>query len=426
MQANLEKITGNTAYINIEIDEAEFKKGVDKAYVKNAKHFSIPGFRKGKAPKVLIEQYYGPSIFYEDAVNILLPDAYEDAVRTLNLEPVDRPDFEIKEIGEGQKGVSLSATVTLKPKVELGKYKGIELKKVEYPVTDEDLDKEIQSYRERNSRIITVEDRAVKDGDIVTIDFKGYKDGEPFPGGEGKEHELTIGSGQFIPGFEQQLIGCEIGAEPKVSVTFPDDYHADDLKGAKAEFEVKIHSIKVKELPETDDEFAKDISEFDTFEEFKNDIKEKLNKQASERQKMQMENDATQAAAENTKVDIPACMIDSQIDVMLRDYEMRLRQQGLSLENYLQITNMSIDDFKGQFSEQAEKQVKITLTLEQIIKEENIEVTEQETEDEITRLAELYNIPAENVKNAIPADDIKRDVKTKKAIDIIVSNAVIK
>jgi trigger factor len=426
MSATLEKISDNTAHINIEVEDSVFEEGINKAYVKNAKHFAIPGFRKGKAPRKLIEQYYGESIFYEDAINILLPEVYENAINELKLEPVDKPDVEIKQIGGNGENLVINAKVTLKPEVKLGDYKGIELKKVEYNVSDEDVDNEINSYRERNARIITIEDRPIAKDDIVTIDFKGYKDGEAFPDGEGSEYELTIGSGQFIPGFEEQLIGCTAGSETKVNVTFPEDYHAEDLKGAKAEFEVKIHSIKVKELPELDDEFAKDVSEFDTFEEFKNDIKSKLVEQAENRQKSQLENEAVNKAAEKAEVDIPKCMIDTQIETMLRDYEMRLRQQGLSLDNYLEITQNKMEDLKAQFAEQAQNQVKASLTLEQISKQEAIEVSEQEVEEEISKLAELYKLPVENVKKFISPDDIKNDIKTRKAVEIIVASAVIK
>ncbi|NLB82410.1 MAG: trigger factor [Clostridiaceae bacterium] len=426
MSSTLEKISDNTAYINIEIEEAEFKEGIDKAFKKNAKHFAIPGFRKGKAPKKIIEQHYGESVFYEDAINILLPDVYDNAIAQLNLEPVDRPNFEIKQIGQEGENVLLSATVTLKPEVQLGKYKGIQLDKVEYTVTEEQVDEEIKSYQERNARIITVEDRAVKDGDIVTIDYTGYKDGVAFLGGEGKDFELTIGSGQFIPGFEEQLIGCEIGSDVKVNVTFPEDYHADDLKGAKAEFDVKIHGIKIKELPQLDDEFAKDVSEFDTFDAFRSDVKEKLVEAAQNKQKAELENKAIEAVAKETKVDIPQCMIDTQIDVMLRDYDMRLSQQGLNLDKYLEITNSSKDEMRKQLAAQAQQQVQTTLTLEQLVKQEQVEATEQEIEDEFAKIADMYKMDVEKIKKAIPTDDIKRDIATKKAIEFIVANAKIK
>lgn len=426
MSATLEKISDNTAHINIELEHSVFEEGINKAYLKNAKRFAVPGFRRGKAPRKLIEQYYGEGVFYEDAINILLPEAYENAIDELKLEPVDKPEIEIKQIGGEGESVIINAKVTVRPEVKLGDYKGIELNKVEYNVTDEDVDNEINLYRERNARIITVEDRPVEKGDIVTIDFKGYKDGEAFPGGEGSGYELTIGSGQFIPGFEDQLIGCTAGSETKISVTFPEDYHDEGLKGAKAEFEVKIHSIKVKELPEPDDEFAKDVSEFNTFEEFKNDIKSRLVEQAENRQKAQLENEAVSKVAEKTEADIPQCMIDSQIEDMLRDYEMRLRQQGLSLDKYLEITQNSPEDLKAQFAEQAKKQVMVSLTLEQIGRQEKIEVSDQEVEEEINRLAQAYKLPAENVKKFISPEDLKNDIKTRKTVELIVASAVIK
>ncbi len=425
MAASLEKVSGNTAEINIEVEASKFNDGVNKAYQKNAKHFNLPGFRKGKAPKKLIEQYYGEGVFYEDAVNIILPDVYDAAVEELKLEPVDKPEIDIIQIGEG-KNLVVSAKVTVKPEVKLGKYKGIKIEKIEYNVSKEDIENEIKSVQERNSRIVSVDDRAVQSGDITNIDFKGFKDGVAFEGGEGSNYDLTIGSGQFIPGFEEQLIGKEIGAETTVEVSFPEDYHAEDLKGAAVTFEVKINSIKVKELPQTDDEFAKDVSEFDTFEEYKTSIKSKLEEQMADRQKAETENAAIDAVVENVEVDIPQCMIDTRIEAILRDYDMRLMGQGLTLEKYLELTQTDKAEFSKQFAERAEKDVKATLTLEAIAKAEAFEVSEEETEAEYVKLAEMYKTPIEDVKKYVAEDDLAKDIKMKKTVEFIVANAVIK
>lgn len=425
MAVSLEKIQDNTAEFKIEVDSAKFEEGINKAFLKNASRFSVPGFRKGKAPRKIIEQYYGEGIFYEDAINIIFPEVYDAAVQELKIEPVDRPEVDIDEL-DGEKGLVLSVKVTVKPEVKLGKYQGIEIKKVEYNVTDEDVEAELKRAQDRNARIITVDSRSVQEGDIVTIDFQGFKDGEPFEGGEGKGYELTIGSGQFIPGFEEQLIGKEAGAETEVKVTFPEDYHAEDLKGADAVFKVKIHSIKTRELPALDDEFAKDISEFDTLEEYKNDLKAKLEQQAERRQKNETENMAVEAVVENAEVDIPQCMIDERIEAMIRDYEMSLMQQGINLDRYFEITQTSMDDLKKQFDEQAKVRVKTNLVLEAIVKAENIEASKEEVEEEYASLAEAYNMNVEDVKKYVVADELSANVKFRKVVEMIVAKAKVK
>ncbi len=425
MAATLEKISGNTAEINIEVEVSKFKEGVGKAYLKNAKHFNLPGFRKGKAPQKMIEQYYGEGIFYEDAVNILLPEVYDEAVKALALEPVDRPDVDVVQIGSG-KNLILSVKVTVKPEVKLGKYKGIKIKKVEYNVTDDDVEKELSGLRERNSRMVSVEDRAVQNGDIVNIDFKGYKDDVAFPGGEGTSYDLTIGSGQFIPGFEEQLIGSKIGDDAVVNVTFPEDYHAEDLKGASVRFDVKVNGIKVKELPALDDELAKDVSEFDTLDELKTNIRSRLEGQADSKQQAETEAAAIDAVLENVEVDVPECMIDTRIEGMLRDYDMRLTGQGLSLEKYMEMTGMKPDDFKTQFKTKAESDVKATLMLEAVAKAEVVEVSGEELETEYKNLAELYKMPLEDVKKYVAEAELSKDLVMKKTVELIVANAVIK
>ena len=425
MAVSLEKIQDNIAEFKIEVDSAKFEEGINKAFLKNASRFSVPGFRKGKAPRKIIEKYYGEGIFYEDAINIIFPEVYDKAVEELKIEPVDRPEVDIDELG-GEKGLVLSVKVTVKPEVKLGKYEDIEIKKVEYNVTDEDVEAELKRVQDRNARIVTVENRNVQEGDIVTIDFQGFKDGEPFEGGEGKGYELTIGSGHFIPGFEDQLIGKEVGSETEVKVTFPEDYHAEELKGADAVFKVKIHSIKVRELPALDDEFAKDVSEFDTLEEYKNDLKAKLVEQAENRQKSETENLAVEAVVENAEVEIPQCMIDERAEAMIRDYEMSLMQQGITLDRYFEITQTSMDDLKKQFEGQAKTRVKTNLVLEAVAKAEGIEATEEEVEQEYTKLAEMYKMNADDVKKYIMADDISNSIKIRKVVEMIVAKAQVK
>ncbi|OQB14080.1 MAG: Trigger factor [Firmicutes bacterium ADurb.Bin193] len=425
MSAKLEKLENNTAELRIEIDAEKFEEGIKKAFTKNAGRFNVPGFRKGKAPRKIIEQYYGEGIFYEEAINILFPDAYSEAIDEVKIEPVDRPDIEVLEIGDG-KNLVIKATVTVKPEVALGKYKGIKIKKVEYNVSDKEVDEEIEKYRERNARIITVSDRPVANGDIVTIDFTGYKDGVKFPGGEGTGYELTIGSGHFIPGFEEQLVGREAGDDFIIKVTFPDDYHAEDLRGADVEFKVKIYSIKTKELPEADDEFAKDVSEFDTLAEFKKDIKQKLTTEAENRRKSETERLAIEAVVEDATVTIPQCMIDSEVEMQIRNLERRLMQQGLNMEKYTELTGTTIDEFKNNMKPQAENQVKTDLVLEAIVKAEDITATPEAIEAEYESIAKMQNMKSEDVKKYIPSESVERELKIRGAVELIVANAKIK
>ncbi len=421
--AKLEKIENSVAEFKIDITPEKFEEGMQKSYKKNVKYINVPGFRKGKAPRNMVEKLYGPEVFYEDALNFVFGDVYEDALKELELDVVDNP--EITEVGEikADENVTLSVKVTVKPEVKLGKYKGIKLEKVEYNVSDEDLDAEISKLQERNSRIVEVEDRAVEKDDIAVIDFEGFKDGVAFEGGAGKDFELTIGSGQFIPGFEDQLVGANKGDDVTVNVTFPEDYHAEDLKGAAVEFKVKVNAIKKKELPALDDEFAKDVSEFDTLEELKKDTKEKLEKQNNDRAKAETEDKAIEAVAEKTVVEIPECMINHQLDNMLRDYDARLQGQGITLQQYFQMTGMTADKFKEQFKEYAEKQVKVSLTLEAIAKAEKVEATAEDIEEEYNKIAENYQMKAEDIKKFISEDDIKDGIINKKVVEMIVAES---
>ena len=423
--SKLEKIENSVAEFTFEVSSEAFEKGMDKAFAKNAKYFAVPGFRKGKAPRKMVEKMYGRGVLYEDALNFALPDEYDKAVEELKLEPVDKPEIDLDgDIVDGE-SIKIIAKVTVKPEVKLGKYKGITLEKVEYNVSSKDVDAEIEKLRENGARLETVEDRPVANGDIANIDYEGFKDGVAFDGGKGEAYDLTIGSGQFIPGFEDQLIGANAGDEVTVKVKFPEEYHSEELKGADAEFKVKVNAIKVKVLPELDDEFAKDVSEFETFKELKADIKKKLKEQAEARAKNEMNASAIEKVSELTKVEIPQCMIDSQLNTMMNDYDMRMQQQGLSLKQYFQMTGMTEDTFKKQFAEQAKNQVITTLTLDEIGKKEKIDAYADDIEAEYTKIAESYGMKAEQIKGYIPEDDIKKDIITRKVVDLIVENATV-
>ncbi|HEY8361711.1 MAG TPA: trigger factor [Tissierellaceae bacterium] len=389
MKALLEKKENNKAHFTVEIPAESFEDALQKAYLKNKHRFNIPGFRKGKAPRKIIELNYGEEIFYEDAINLLLPDAYEEAVEELKLEPVAAPEVDIDEIKKGQPIVA-KFEVFVKPEVKLGDYKSIEIEKVEYNVTDEHVEQELKMVQERNARIIDAGDRPVKEGDILTIDYKGFIDGKEFPGGSAEGQILEIGSGQFIPGFEEQLVGKNKGEEVEIVVTFPEDYHAEDLEGKEATFKVKIHEIKEKELPVLDDEFAKDVSEFDTLEEYKQSIRERLEKEFKYREEIDNENNLLDKVMEICEVDIPDVMIENQVENELKEFEYRLRMQGLTLDQYLSFTNTTVDDLKIQLKPMAAKRVKGDLVLEAIAKAENIEVTEEDIDKELEKMAESY------------------------------------
>lgn len=420
--AKLKKKENGIAEFVFEITLEKFEEGMKKSYSKNVKYINVPGFRKGKAPRNMVEKLYGSEIFYEDAVNFVLPDAYDEAVSELELEPVDKPEIDIKDIVKGE-NVVVTAKVQLKPEVKLGKYKGIKLEKVEYTVSDEDVDAEISKLQERGARVVEIDDRAVLKDDIAVIDFEGFVDGVAFDGGKGSDFELTIGSGQFIPGFEDQLIGADKGDEVTVKVTFPEDYHSEDLKGKDAEFKVTVKDIKKKELPALDDEFAKDVSEFDTLAELKEDTKKNLQSKKDDQAKAETEDKAVETVAGETEVEIPECMIEQQLNIMLRDYDARLQGQGISLQQYFQMTGMTADKFKEQFKDHAKNQVKVSLTLEAIAKAEKVEATEEDIENEYKKIADNYQMKAEDIKKFIKEDDIKDGIINKKVVEMIVSEA---
>lgn len=423
-----ETIEKNLVKLTIEVDKEAFDAAIMKSYKKNVKQITIPGFRKGKAPKNIIEKYYGVGVFYEDAVNFVCPDAYEFAVKEAGIEPVDRPEIDIESIGEGEDLV-LTATVTVRPEVELGEYMGVSAEKKNYKTKVADIDEQIKAAQEQNARMINVEDRKVKKGDFAVIDFEGFTDGVAFAGGKGTDHNLEIGGGQFIPGFEDQLIGAEIGKEVEVNVTFPEEYHAEELKGKPAVFKVTVKSIQEKELPELNDDFAKDVSEFDTFEEYKNDIKEKLDKANADKTAAEFEGNVIKVVTDAAKVEIPECMIDAKIEDMIRDFGYRLSSQGLSLEQYMQFTGTTADSFKEQFKAQAEEQVKTSLVLSEIAKKENVEVTDEDVENEFKTMAEMYGMEVDKLKEFIKdgeKESLKEELKLKKAVEKIVAAAKVK
>ena len=427
MSIKIEKTDKNNELkLEFTVEAAKFDEAIQKVYVKSAKYFNIPGFRKGKAPLAIVEKHYGKEIFYEDAFNEIVPEIYEKELKENNIEAVSRPDIEVTQIGKGQ-DLIFTAVVQIKPEVTVGKYKGIALKKIEYTVSDENIDHEIEHMRERNARIITVEDRAVKDKDIVTIDFEGSVDGVPFEGGKAEGHELTIGSKTFIPGFEDQIIGMKKKEEKDITVTFPKDYFSKDLAGKEAVFKVKLHEIKEKELPTVDDEFAKDVSEFDTLEELKKSIREKLEEENTRRAKYETEEAAIKAVCDATEIDIPSGMIESEIDNMVKEVESRLSYQGLKLEQYLQMLNKTEADFRKEYEEQAKENVKSRLVLEAVAKDAKIEVAEDEIASKIKEMAETYGRKEEDLKlNETLKKYLEQSIKEEKAIQFIIDNAKIK
>ena len=428
MNCKVEKTkNANEVKLEIEIEAEKFDEAIKRVYFKSAKYFNIPGFRKGKAPMQIVEKYYGKEIFYEDAFNEVAQEALEEAVKENKLEVVSRPDIEVTQIEKG-KDLIFTAVMQTKPEAELGKYKGIEIKKVEYNVTDEDIEHELKHMQEHNARVISVEDRAVKKGDIATIDFEGFVDGVSFEGGKAQGHDLEIGSNTFIPGFEDQVIGMKIDEEKDINVKFPDEYFSKDLAGKDATFKVKVHEIKKKELPKLDDEFAKDVSEFDTIAELKADIKAKKEKQNEDKAKYETQDAVIKAVCENIKVEIPTGMIETETENMLKDMEQRLSYQGLKLEQYLQMMGKTEEDMKKEYEPQAIEGIKSRLALEAIIKAEKIEATDKEIDEKLKEMAKNYGKEndEEFLKNENVRNYIKQGLTSEKAIDFLVKNAKIK
>jgi trigger factor len=427
MSIKIEKTDKNNELkLEFTIEAAKFDEAMKKVYARSAKYFNIPGFRKGKAPMNIVEKHYGAEIFYEDTFNEVVPEVYAKELKENNIEAVNRPDIDVKQIGKGQ-DLIFTAIVQTKPEVKLGKYKGIEIKKVEYNVSDEDVEHELGHMQDRNSRLVTVEDRPVENNDITVIDFEGFVDGVAFEGGKAENHELTIGSNTFIPGFEDQIIGMKTGDEKDIVVTFPEDYFSEELKGKEATFKVKLHEIKKKELPALDDEFAKDVSEFDTLAELKNSIKEKLVDENAKKAKYEMEEAAIKAVCDNVEVEIPSGMIETEIDNMTEEIKQRLSYQGMRLENYLQMVGKTNEEFRKDYEEQATTSVKNRLVLEAIIKEEKIEPSKEEIDSKVKEMAEIYGKKEEELKaNEQFIKYVEDSMKNEKVVDFIVENAKIK
>ena len=417
------KVDTNVWELEVSVDGDTFKDAVTKAYLKQRKNITIPGFRKGKAPRAFIEKYYGEGVFYEDALEAIYPDAVASAIEEAKLEPVDTPyDLEIPEMGND--GVTMKFKVTVKPEVELGEYKGLKATKKSTKVTADEVKAELARMQEQNSTVSDVDDRAVKKNDIVVIDFEGFVDGKAFDGGKAEKYELTIGSNQFIPGFEDQIIGHKIGDKFDVNVKFPEDYQA-DLASKDAVFKIKLHGIKVKEVPALDDEFAKDVSEFDTLDELKKDIKKQLEKRKNDDAENELHNTLLEEVAKGIKAEIPEAMIEKTIDDDVNEYSYRLQSQGLKLETYLKYTGMDMKGFREGFKERAETQVRLNLALEKINEKEKIEVTEEDIEAEYKKYADAYNMDIDTIKKAVSAESLKPELASRKAIDLIVDSAVV-
>ena len=427
MSVKVEKTENkNELKLEFTIESKIFDEGMKKVFNKNAKYFNIPGFRKGKAPFNIVEKYYGSEIFYEDTFNEVVPEIYDNAIKEEKLDVVSKPDIDIVQMGKG-KDLIFTAVVAIKPDVKLGKYKGIELEKIEYPVTDKDIDDEVKRMAEQNSRMVSVTDRATEMGDIAVIDFVGSVDGVEFEGGKAENHELELGSGSFIPGFEEQVVGMKIDEVKDINVKFPDEYPSKELAGKDSVFKITLHEIKKKELPEIDDEFAKDVSEFDTLKDLKADIKSKKEKQNEDRAKAELEEKAVKAISDDSEVDIPQGMIELELDNMEKDMDTRLKYQGINLEQYLKMLGKTKTDFRNESAEPAKDSIKYRLVLEAICKDAKIDADEKEVEEKLKELANSYGRKVEDLKNN---EDlllhIKENIKSEKAIDTIISNAKIK
>lgn len=419
------KIDANRYQLEITVDGEKFREAIREAYKKNGKKINVPGFRKGKAPLHIIETYYGSEIFFEDALNLLYNDLVEDAIKESGLKVInDKMDFDLVSISK-EDGVDFKVSLTTYPEIEIGEYKGLKAEKTAVKVDAAEVNAELNAMAERNARMVSVEDRAAKNGDTVVIDFEGFTDGKAFDGGKAEGHSLVLGSGQFIPGFEDQIVGKNIGDEFDVNVTFPEEYGAKELAGKEAVFKVKLHEIKVKELPAVDDEFAKDVSEFDTLKELKADLKKKATERKKKAAEEATENALVQQIVDSIKGEIPEAMFENRLNQCVEDFAYRLQSQGLNLETYLKYTNSNIDEFKKSFRPQAEAQVKYRLALEKIVELENIKPDDKEIEAEYEKLAKDYGVEADKVKNAIPAEEVAKDLAVGKAIDLIKDNAVI-
>lgn len=414
----------NKYELELEVNPQEFDQAVNEVYKRESKKMNVPGFRKGKAPRAFIEKLYGEEVFFQAAVDHLYNPMMNHAIEESGLEVIGVNDYSIEEISK-EKGIVAKLTVTVQPEVQIEGYKGIEVTKTPVEPTTEEVDAEIERVRQRNSRMVTVEDRAAENGDIVVIDFDGYTDGKQFDGGKAENFDLTLGSGQFIPGFEEQVVGHNAGDEFDVNVKFPEDYHAEELKGKDATFKIKLHEIKHRELPEVDDEFVKDVSEFDTLEEYRKDLENTVRSRKERAAESSVEQQLIQAVIDRVEGEIPDMMIEREIDEIINSFDMQLRDQGMNLETYLKYTQGTVDSLRDQYRERAGQQVRVRLGLAKIAELESLEVSEEETEAEFQKLADAYQMPLENVKAVVRAKDIAKDVANQKAMDFIKENAVI-
>lgn len=416
------KIDTNTYEVEVTVDADVFTEACKSAYLKQRKSIQIPGFRKGKATQGMIEKVYGEGAFYEEALEIVYPNAVQEAFDAAGLKVVDQPyDLEVPVMSKSE-GVEMKMKVTTYPEVKLGEYKGLEAKMLDTEASDEDVENELKNMQDRNSRLVSVDDRAAEIGDTAEIDFEGFVDGVAFDGGKGENYPLELGSNSFIPGFEEQVAGHKVNEEFDVNVTFPEEYEP-SLAGKDAVFKCKIHEIKVKELPELDDEFAKDVSEFDTLDELKADLRKQISERKEKDAKVDFENQVLEQVVENMEVEVPECMNEQKCDEMIQDYSYRLQMQGIDLATYLQYLGQTMEQFKAQFAEGAKKQVLVSLALDAIVEAENIEATEEEIDAEIAKLAEQYNMDADQIKAAVPAEQLSKDIVTRKAVDFVVDNA---
>lgn len=427
MKAELVKKEGNKVTLKITVDNNKFEEAVNKAYNKTKGKYNIPGFRKGKAPKVVIETQYGKGVFYNDAIDMLFPEVYPEAIKELNIDPIDRPDLDIEEISKDN-GLVMVVNVEVKPEFELGAYKGIEISKVDNTVSEEDVEARLNEMVNRNARLTSVEDKALENGDTAVIDFEGFKNGVAFEGGKGENYNLVIGSNTFIPGFEDQLVGKKAGEEVEVNVTFPETYHAENLAGKPVVFNVKVNDVKVKEVPALDDEFAKDTTEFETLAELRADVKAKLEEQAKNAADAEMRNALVEKVSANTEVEVPEAMVQHQIDNMLMELNYQLQYQGLNLEQLLQMTGRGLDELREERRADAERLVKSSLVLEAIAEKENVEVNDADVDAELEKMAAMYNMEVEKIKSSLretDIEDIKGQIKIRKTLDLLVENATI-
>ena len=416
---NVEKKEKSTVELTIQVEAQEFEDAVQKAYLKNRAHISVPGFRKGKAPRKIIEGMYGSGVFYEDAINIVYPGAYEEAVKEQGLDDVGYPQTEVVEVGK--EGFTFKALVSVRPEVKLGQYKGLTAPKAEPAVTDEDIENELKPYITRATRLVSV-DREAQNGDTAVIDFEGFDNGTPFEGGKGENYDLKLGSGAFVPGFEEQIIGMKAGEEKDLDITFPEDYHA-DLAGKAVVFHVKVNEVKESQAPAVDDEFAKDVSEFETLEAFRADLKEKVTQRRQQQAQADFENAVMDQLVEDMECEIPDGMVEVQVDRLMDDYAMRLQGQGISMDDYMKMMGMSPEMLRTSARPAALKQVQTELALTAVADAEKLEVTEEELEAEFSRLAEQYGLKVEQVKAAVPAEDLKKDLRLKKASSLVIAEA---